>query len=48
MTPVVVRGRASPEELAAVLAALITRRGVEAPPSRYELWRRTRVAVRRS
>jgi hypothetical protein len=47
-TPIVVRGPATAEELAAVLAALMTHRGADAPVSRYERWRRTRLAARRA
>ena len=45
--PVVVRGNATPEEVAAVLAAL-QRAGAEAPvraPDGYERWRRTRLTA---
>jgi hypothetical protein len=44
--PIVVRGRATAEELAAVLAALMADRGAGTPVSPYERWRRTRLAAR--
>jgi hypothetical protein len=44
MTLVTVRGSASPEELAAVVAALSTRRPAAAV-GRYEQWRRARLAA---
>jgi hypothetical protein len=46
MTPVVVRGPVTAEELAAVVAALALRR-TEAPVPRYERWRRARLAALR-
>jgi Acyl-CoA carboxylase epsilon subunit len=45
--PVVVRGTATPEELAAIIATLGSRREPEIADSGYEMWRRRRlVAVR--
>lgn len=32
----------TPEEMAAVLAALAARRSVDSAPTPYEIWRRTR------
>jgi hypothetical protein len=46
MTPIVVRGPATAEELAAIVAALAAFRGAT-PVSRYELWRRGRLAALR-
>lgn len=42
-----VRGTATPEELAAVLAALRVRERRTRPESRYEQWRRERLAALR-
>jgi hypothetical protein len=42
-----VRGPATPEELAAVLAALRLREREPEPESRYERWRRERLAALR-
>ena len=45
--PVVVRGAASPEELAVIVATLGSRRQSEIAESGYEIWRRRRLrAVR--
>ena len=45
--PVVVRGTATPEELAVIVATLGSRREVVGTETGYELWRRRRlVAVR--
>lgn len=43
--PVVVRGIASPEELAAIVATLGGRRPAETAESGYEQWRRRRLAA---
>jgi hypothetical protein len=45
-TVILLRGAVTAEELAAVVAALATRRGA-APLSRYESWRRARLAALR-
>jgi hypothetical protein len=42
-----VRGPATAEEIAAVLAALRIREASERPASRYEQWRRDRLAALR-
>jgi acyl-CoA carboxylase epsilon subunit-like protein len=42
MTPIIVRGNATAEEVAAVLALLSTRRPEEAPDG-YRQWRATRL-----
>lgn len=42
-----VRGPATPEEVAAVLAALRIRESSERPLNRYERWRRDRIAALR-